>query len=111
MDSLMDKHLIKAKWQEFKTFLSRGWNQISDEDWDNTQGDTTEISELIQKRYNQDRDQVHRSMSAVYNDFLADPNRRMPTEEEGRFDWEGDGHNVIKRPPGDASRGREFELF
>jgi uncharacterized protein YjbJ (UPF0337 family) len=99
MDSIFDSDLIKSKWHDFKVFLKRGWDQISDEDWEQTRGDTTEISSLIQRRYNQDHEQVHRSMSKVYNEFLSDPNRRTPTEEEGRFDWESDGHNIpISQP-------------
>ncbi|MBX9766349.1 MAG: hypothetical protein K2X47_03680 [Bdellovibrionales bacterium] len=105
-----DKKIIRHRWMQIKTFLKRGLDQISDEYREKTQGNTDQISGLIRSRHDQNPDEVQRALSEVYSDFLSDPNRRAPTEEEGRMDWEGDGHNISKRSH-DSFKGRQFEIY
>ena len=66
----MSKDRLQENWQEIKTDLQRSWGKVPSSDWDQTKGEMTAVSGLIEKRYGLSRDEITPKLKSIFDKYI-----------------------------------------
>ncbi len=58
----MNTDQIAGKWKELKGRAKEKWGDITDDDWDRTEGKREQIVGLLQQKYGRTREEVEREV-------------------------------------------------
>lgn len=78
----MNKDAIKGKWKEIKGELQKAWGNITNDEWEKTQGDMTAISGLIQQKYGKTKEEAKKSVSDVFSNYVSQPAKDKLREDD-----------------------------
>lgn len=92
----INKDTLKGSWKEFKGGLQKSWGKITDDEWEETKGDVTQIVGLIQRNYGESKEDVSRKLSDMYRDVTKSEDHPKPErsidrsiEEDERYYRDG----------------------
>lgn len=72
----MNQDQIQGKWKEIKGDLRSAWGRITEDEWEQTRGDMSAITGLIQQRYGQEKSEITEKLLGLYDKYLSEPIRR-----------------------------------
>lgn len=65
----MNKDIMHGKWNEIKGEIRRVWGNITGDELEQSKGDLTSISGLIQQRYGQKKEDISLELDNIMNRF------------------------------------------
>lgn len=58
--------ILKGKWKQFRGKIQEQWGELTDDEVDKVEGDTTQLAGLLQEKYGYTKERAEREVS----DFL-----------------------------------------
>lgn len=65
----MNQDIIQGKWKEIKGEIRKVWGNITGDELEQTKGDLTSISGIIQQKYGQRKEDVSDKLSSIVSNF------------------------------------------
>lgn len=65
-DFVVNEDTIKGKWKEMKGGVQKMWGKLTDDELDQTQGDLTALSGIIQQRYGESKEAVQTKLNDYF---------------------------------------------
>ena len=69
---MLNNEQIKILWPQIKLGLKNLWGLLDDEELERTQGDFSAITELVQEKYNEDREETTHKLEQLMQSFDND---------------------------------------
>ena len=69
----MNEQFIKGKWKEMKGEIQKQWGRLTNDELEETKGDMTAVSGLIQQKYGQKKDEVSKRLSDLTDQYVHRP--------------------------------------
>ncbi len=79
----MNKDIITGKWKEIKGDLIKAWGKVTGDEWEQTRGDATAISGVLQQKYGMAKDEANDKVSGFmskYTEQARDKVNGSPTK-------------------------------
>lgn len=83
----MNKDIVGGKWNEIKGEIKRVWGELTDDELEQSKGDMTAISGIIQQRYGQKKEDISTGLKGIYERFtekLADKTQSVKEDLRDR---------------------------
>ena len=74
----MNQDTIQGKWKEIKGEVIRSWGKITEDELDQTKGDLTKISGLVQQKYGEAQESVRDRLNAFVKNIRPDNRNEQP---------------------------------
>ncbi len=74
----MNENILKGKWKEIKGEVIRSWGKITEDELDQTKGDLTKISGLVQQKYGEAQESVRDRLNAFVKNIRPDNRNEQP---------------------------------
>lgn len=74
----MNENILKGKWKEIKGEVIRSWGKITEDELDQTKGDLTKISRLVQQKYGEAQESVRDRLNAFVKNIRPDNRNEQP---------------------------------
>lgn len=58
----MNRDILAGKWKQIKGAAQSKWGEITDDEFDEIEGDATKLAGLIQERYGRTKEQAEREI-------------------------------------------------
>ncbi|MBL7543297.1 MAG: CsbD family protein [Bdellovibrionaceae bacterium] len=68
----MNQDIMQGKWKEIKGEIRKVWGNITGDELEQTKGDLTSISGIIQQKYGQKKEEVSGKLDSIMGRFQAD---------------------------------------
>lgn len=65
----MNKDIIQGKWKEIKGDLIKAWGKVTGDEWEQTRGDATAISGVLQQKYGYAKDEANEKVSSFFSKY------------------------------------------
>lgn len=65
----MNQDIIKGKWTEIKGEIRKAWGNVTGDELEQTKGDLTSISGIIQQRYGAKKEEVSEKLNSIVSRF------------------------------------------
>ena len=65
----MNDDIMQGKWKEIKGEIRKMWGNVTGDELEQTKGDMTSISGLIQQRYGHKKDEVSEKLNGIVAQF------------------------------------------
>ena len=76
----MNENIFKGKWKEIKGEIVRSWGKITEDELEQTKGDLTKISGIVQQKYGETQESVRERLNAFTTaDGWEGPNELLLT--------------------------------
>ncbi len=69
----MNEQFIKGKWKEIKGEIQKQWGKLTNDELEQTKGDMTAVSGLIQQKYGQAKDDVSKNLADLTGKYTQRP--------------------------------------
>lgn len=60
----MNKDQFKGSWKQFKGKMQKNWGKLTDDDFQEAQGNSTILAGKIQERYGKSKDEANREVDS-----------------------------------------------
>ncbi len=80
----MNKEKIEGKWLEIKGDLNKAWGRVTDDEWEKTKGDVTQIAGLVQQRYGQSKEDATHKVSRLFEKYVSDPAKKILKSDDDK---------------------------
>ena len=97
---MLNQEQIKAKWKEIKGGVRNIWENVTDEELDQTKGNLRAVPQIVLEKYNESPDSVNEKLERLMESFDNDTDKgidpdissyqRNPTSERGQGSGEQD---------------------
>ncbi len=64
---MFNENIVKGKWKELKGEIQKIWSKVTDNELEETKGDMTKVSGIVQTHYGETQENVRSKL----NDFFA----------------------------------------
>jgi uncharacterized protein YjbJ (UPF0337 family) len=64
-----NENVIKGKWMEIKGELLKSWGKLTDDELEQTKGDSKAIAGLIVQRYGKKQEEAHDLLSQIFRKY------------------------------------------
>jgi uncharacterized protein YjbJ (UPF0337 family) len=78
------KERFKGRWQQFKAEVKKEWDQLTDNDLSEAEGDYIKFLGIVQKRYGDQKDQVNRWVEEWYELHASDFSKDIESRSKNR---------------------------
>lgn len=68
----MNKDVISGKWKEIKGDLIKAWGKVTGDEWEQTRGDATAISGVLQQKYGMAKDEANEKVSSFFSKYTSE---------------------------------------
>jgi uncharacterized protein YjbJ (UPF0337 family) len=68
-EDIMNEQVLKGKWKDIKGELQKTWGKITGDELEQTKGDMTSISGLVQQRYGIAKDEANNRVARIFQSF------------------------------------------
>jgi uncharacterized protein YjbJ (UPF0337 family) len=65
---MLNENIIEGKWSMVKGQIRKAWGELTDDEVEQTKGNISKITGLVQQRYGENQESIRRRI----NSFLAD---------------------------------------
>jgi uncharacterized protein YjbJ (UPF0337 family) len=86
-EDFMNKDIMEGKWNEIKGNLQKTWGKVTDDEWEQTKGDSKAIAGILQQKYGYAKEDA--------NDKVSEFMRRYTSETQDRLDEEKSRDKLI----------------
>jgi uncharacterized protein YjbJ (UPF0337 family) len=62
----MNEDIVKGKWKQFRGELKNLWGKITDDEWDQVDGQQDKLAGLIQERYGKTREEAEEEVDRFF---------------------------------------------
>lgn len=69
MAEFLNENVIKGKWNEFKGELQRAWGRLTDDEVEESKGDLTALSGIVQRKYGLGQEEVRQRLNEMISRF------------------------------------------
>jgi uncharacterized protein YjbJ (UPF0337 family) len=81
---LVKEERFKGTWQQFKTEVKREWDQVTENDLLEAEGDYIKFLGIVQKRYGDRKEQVNRWVEEWYELHASDFSKEAESRSKNR---------------------------
>lgn len=74
----MNPNVIKEKWREFKTEVIKYWTEITEDELEQTKGDISKISEIIQNKYDETQRSIQERLAQYVKNVKTENKNEQP---------------------------------
>lgn len=74
----MNENILKGKWKEIKGEIVRSWGKITEDELEQTKGDLTKISGLVQQKYGETQESVRERLNTFVKNIKPDNRNEQP---------------------------------
>lgn len=74
----MNENILKGKWKEMKGEIVKSWGKITEDELEQTKGDLTKISGLVQQKYGEAQESVRDRLNAFIKNIRPDNRNEQP---------------------------------
>ncbi|MET0156121.1 MAG: CsbD family protein [Rickettsiales bacterium] len=60
----MNSDVLKGKWKQLKGEAQKQWGKITDDEFDQIEGDATKLAGMVQERYGKTREQAEEEVNS-----------------------------------------------
>lgn len=78
----MNENILKGKWKEIKGEIVRSWGKITEDELEQTKGDLTKISGLVQQKYGETQESVRERLNNFVKNVRPDNRNEQPNIEK-----------------------------
>lgn len=78
----MNENIFKGKWKEIKGEIVRSWGKITEDELEQTKGDLTKISGLVQQKYGETQESVRERLNKFVKNIRPDNRNEQPNIEK-----------------------------
>jgi uncharacterized protein YjbJ (UPF0337 family) len=68
-DFVVNEDTVKGKWKEIKGEVRKMWGKVTDDELEQTKGDLTAISGIVQQRYGETKESVQTKLNDYFQSF------------------------------------------
>jgi len=65
----MNENVLKGSWKQVKGEMQRLWGDITNDEWDQAQGNATSLAGLVQKKYGLSQAEVETKFNDIFSRF------------------------------------------
>lgn len=69
---VLNEDTIKGRWKEFRGGVQKLWGKVTDDDLDQAKGDLLALSGIIQRRYGESKEAVHKKLNDHFDEVWND---------------------------------------
>ncbi len=69
MAEFFNENVVKGKWNEFKGELQRAWGRLTDDEVEQSKGDLTALSGIVQRKYGLGQEEVRQRLNEMISRF------------------------------------------
>lgn len=74
----MKSDQFKSKWKSTKSEIAKKWTEITDDELEQTRGDLSKITDLIQKKYGETRESVQERLKSFVKNIKTNNKNEQP---------------------------------
>jgi len=78
----INENVLKGSWKQVKGEMQRLWGDITDDEWDQAQGNATALAGLVQKKYGLSQTEVETKFNDIFSRFSDRANESRDTQTE-----------------------------
>ena len=78
----MNENIFKGKWKEIKGEIVRSWGKITEDELEQTKGDLSKISGLVQQKYGEAQESVRERLNKFVKNIGPDNRNERPKIEK-----------------------------
>ena len=78
----MNENIFKGKWKEITGEIVRSWGKITEDELEQTKGDLTKISGIVQQKYGETQESVRERLNAFVKNIRPDGRNEQPNIEK-----------------------------
>ena len=71
-DFVLNEDTLKGKWKEMRGEVQKMWGKLTDDELDQTKGDLTALSGIIQQRYGESKESIQTKLNDYFGNAWAD---------------------------------------
>lgn len=65
----MNENVVQGKWKEIKGDIQKTWGKLTDSELEQTKGEMTAVSGLLQQKYGEAYDKTSSKLQDIYKKF------------------------------------------
>jgi uncharacterized protein YjbJ (UPF0337 family) len=69
---MLNTDILKGKWKEIKGEIRTHWGKLTDDEIEQTTGNLTTISGIIEQRYGEKKEEIQKKLNSIYGKFTAE---------------------------------------
>lgn len=69
---MLNTDILKGKWKEIKGEIRTHWGKLTDDEIEQTTGNLTTISGIIEQRYGEKKEEIQKKLNSIYGKFAAE---------------------------------------
>ena len=74
----MNENIFKGKWKEIKGEIVKSWGKLTEDELEQTKGDLTKISGLVQQKYGETQESVRERLNRFVKNIKPDGRNEQP---------------------------------
>ncbi len=74
----MNENIFKGKWKEIKGEIVKSWGKLTEDELEQTKGDLTKISGLVQQKYGETQESVRERLNRFVKNIGPDGRNEQP---------------------------------
>ncbi len=78
---MLNPEQIKNNWNEFRGGVRNIWGNLTEEEIDQTSGSLAALANLVQKNYNESREDIKHKLNQLLNSFDNDTDKGISPDE------------------------------
>ena len=78
----MNENIFKGKWKEIKGEIVKSWGKLTEDELEQTKGDLTKISGLVQQKYGETQESVRERLNRFVKNIGPDGRNEQPDIEK-----------------------------
>jgi uncharacterized protein YjbJ (UPF0337 family) len=69
---MLNTDILKGKWKEIKGEIRTHWGKLTDDEIEQTTGNLTSISGIIEQRYGEKKEEIQKKLNSIYGKFASE---------------------------------------